>query len=228
MTETILIVEDDPNVSEGLRDILTGYGYEACAASTLREAMEAFHRLPVDLVVLDVSLRQDSGYDVCRQIRKESDVPVLFLTACSSEMEVVRGFQTGGDDYVVKPFRVQELLLRIQALLRRSHRPEEAVVKSGSLFLRPDRHEARKNGEALELTSTEWKLLSLLIHQYPRVLSREELLYQVWDRDSAFVEANTLNVNISRLREKLSDFEGAPYIETVRGVGYRWAVPVSG
>lgn len=227
MTEIILIVEDDESVAEGLREILSGYGYQVLAAADNRGALELFRRESVDLIVLDVSLGQDSGYDLCRQIRERGETPVLFLTACSSEIEVVRGFQAGGDDYVVKPFRMQELLMRIRALLRRAGRSERSLQRSGSLVCDRESREFRKDGAPLDLTATEWKLVSALIGHWPQALSREELLYLVWDRDASFVEANTLSVNVSRLREKLGEFQGAPYIETVRGVGYRWAVPVT-
>ena len=141
-------------------------------------------------------------------------------------MELIRGFQAGGDDYLTKPFRMQELLMRVQALLRRAVRKDSSVIKTGELALNTEKLLLKKDGEVVSLSGVEWKIVSALISHYPHALSREELLYLVWDKDASFVEANTLNVNVSRLREKLGSCGGYPYIETVRGVGYRWAVPV--
>ncbi len=227
MSETILIVEDNTSVAEGLRDILAGNGYAAFVAASNREAMEMFQKERVSLLILDVSLGPDSGFDLCRELREKSDVPILFLTACSSEMELVRGFQMGGDDYVTKPFRMQELLMRIRALLRRAGDREGKVFKSGELLCDREQMNVVRGGSPLDLTATERKLVFALVERWPAAVSRRELLYQVWDKDADFVEGNTLSVNVSRLREKLGDFGGAAYIETVRSVGYRWAVAVS-
>ena len=220
----ILVVEDDKNVAEGLRDIFLAQSYEVSVAKSSRDAMTVLQTQPVDLAVLDVSLGEDSGYDLCRKIRQSSDMPILFLTARDSEMELIRGFQAGGDDYLTKPFRMQELLLRVQALLRRTARKENGPLRTGALLLEPEKHLLKKDGTVLSLSGVEWKIVSALIAHHPQTLTREELLYLVWDKDAVYVEANTLNVNISRLREKLGSFDGHPYIETVRGVGYRWAV----
>ena len=220
----ILVVEDDENVAEGLRDIFSVQGYEVSAAASSKDALDLLKREAVDLAVLDISLGADSGYDLCRDIRRFSDMPILFLTARSSEMELIRGFQAGGDDYLTKPFRMQELLVRVQALLRRTLRKENGPMRSGELILEPEKRLLKKDGVLLSLSGVEWKIIFSLIANYPKTLTREELLYLVWDKDADFVEANTLNVNISRLREKLGSYEDSPYIETVRGVGYRWAV----
>ena len=222
----ILVVEDDKNVAAGLRDIFFAQGYAVWTAENSRDALSILQTETVDLTVLDVSLGADSGYDLCRDIRRFSDMPVLFLTACSSEMELIQGFQAGGDDYLTKPFRMQELLVRIEALLRRAGRRESGEVRTGELVIEPEKRLIKRNGVVLGLSGVEWKIISAVISHYPRALNREELLYFVWDKDAQFVEANTLNVNISRLREKLGGFDGMTYIETVRGIGYRWAVPL--
>lgn len=227
MSEYILIVEDDLSVAEGLRDILTGCGYDVSAAAGRREAMALLQSRPVDLILLDVTLGQDNGFELCREIRKSSFTPILFLTACNSEMELVRGFRMGGDDYVTKPFRMQELLVRIEALLRRASGRKRKRVTSGGLSFDKDKLTVSRDGRVLDLTSTERKLAFALLERWPASVSREALLYEVWDKDADFVEENTLSVNISRLREKLGEFESRPYIETLRGVGYRWAQDVS-
>lgn len=223
-----MIVEDDYYITDGLKDILCGYGYTVFCAKNRKEATEILENNGIHLVILDVHLGKDNGYDLCREIREQSEIPVLFLTGCGSEMELIRGFQVGGDDYVTKPFRIQELLVRIQAILRRTAKRTAANRVSGELIYRPDLHQVFKNKKLLELTVVEMKLLVVLMQNWPNAMTRQSLLYQVWDKEEAFVEENTLNVNISRLREKLGTYEGNLYIETVRGIGYRWAVPVKG
>ena len=228
MNECILIVEDDENVAEGLNDVLSGYGYIVLDSSNKKETLEIFQKKPVDLIIMDVNLGKDNGYEICKEIRKDSQVPILFLTGCSSELELIRGFQTGGDDYVTKPFRMQELLVRIQALLRRCAAQKNIFYQSGDLIYNHHTCQLLKNNEVLDLSITEVKIITILLENWPRTIPREELLYQVWDKDSVFVEENTLSVNISRIREKLGLFENHSYITTVRGVGYRWAVSVKG
>ena len=228
MNECILIVEDDENVAEALNDVLSGYGYIVLESSNKKETLEIFQKKPIDLIIMDVNLGKDNGYEICKEIRKDSQVPILFLTGCSSELELIRGFQTGGDDYVTKPFRMQELLVRIQALLRRCAALKNIFYQSGDLIYNHHTCQLLKNNEVLDLSITEVKIITILLGNWPRTIPREELLYQVWDKDSVFVEENTLSVNISRIREKLGLFENHSYITTVRGVGYRWAVSVKG
>ncbi len=226
MEHTILIIEDDATVAEGLKDILSDCGYRIYSAKNGKEAFVMLRAQEIHLILLDVMLGAESGYTLCKAIRAETEAPILFLTACSSELELIRGFQVGGDDYITKPFRMQELLVRIKALLRRSAKQSGEVLKTGALWVYPALHQVKKDSELLVLTATEWKIASALIEHSPQPLTRNELLYLVWDKDASFVEENTLSVNISRLREKLGQFEGCPYIETVRRVGYRWAAPV--
>lgn len=228
MNECILIVEDDESVSEGLEEILSSYGYDTVCASNKKEVLNILSKCPVHIIIMDVNLGEDCGYEICKEIRKQSQVPVLFLTGCSSEIELIRGFQMGGDDYVTKPFRMQELLVRIQALLRRCSTQKNVVYYSGDLTYYQSEYQIVKKNQILDFSITEIKILTILLENWPKTITREELLYDVWDKDAVFVEENTLNVNISRIREKLGLFEGNPYIVTVRGVGYRWAVPVRG
>ena len=222
----ILVVEDDRSVAEGLRDVFSAQGCRVTLAENSREALAAVRAGDVDLAVLDVSLGADSGYDLCREIRRSSALPVLFLTARSNDLELVRGFRSGGDDYLTKPFRMQELLVRVEALLRRTSRREEGPLRAGALELDPAKYLVKRDGVVMSLSGVEWRLASCLAERWPQAVTRDELLFHVWDRDAGFVEDNTLNVNISRLREKLGNWNGQPYIETVRGIGYRWAVPV--
>lgn len=231
MKQEILIVEDDVQVAEGLHDILSGYGYQIFTADNAKSALECMDRQNIRLIILDVCLNGESGYDICRTVRRKSDVPILFLTACSSEVEVVRGFTAGGDDYLVKPFRMQELLVRMQALIRRYVPDIKELYRSGELAINFEGWQLWRLADQgkkipIEVTPIEWKMLLLLIKKYPHTVSRRQLLYEIWDKDAAFVEENTLNVNISRIREKLGTYGDDSYIATIRGKGYRWNVPI--
>ncbi len=226
MAGRILVVEDDRGVAEGLREVFEGRGYGVELASGTEEALELLRARTADMAVLDVSLGAESGYGLCRRIREFSDLPILFLTARSGEADLVEGFGSGGDDYLTKPFRVRELIARVEALMRRTRfRPSDRLV-TGELVLDQATHTLTLSGEPVKLSGVEWDILSALMLSWPRALTREELFYRVWDKDAKFVEENTLSVNISRLREKLGGPEGRARIETVRGVGYRWGVPV--
>lgn len=226
MHESILIIEDDPSVAEALKDILTSQQYKVSAVQSAEQTLSFLKKENTDLLILDVNLDSENGYDLCKEIRRFSDIPIIFLTARIGEEDLIQGFKSGGDDYITKPFRMQELLVRIQALLKRSARQNSVVYQSGEITFNATSRQVFLNDVLLDLTATEWNLLLLLIKNYPRVLSREELLYQIWDKDNLFVQANTLSVNISRLRDKLGYHEGKNYIETLRGIGYQWAVPV--
>lgn len=224
MDKTILIVEDDKNIIEGLTDILSVKGYKVASAMNEKNTIECLDKMRIDLVIMDVNLGNDNGFEICKKIRMKSNIPLLFLTACDSEMELVRGFQAGGDDYITKPFRVQELILRIQSLLRRSNAVNCSYISSGDINFYRDEYRITKANDQIELTSIEFKIVSLLLNEWPNTIQREALFCQVWD--SEFVDANTINVNISRIREKLGNYQGINYIETIRGIGYRWGVPV--
>lgn len=224
MKKTILIVEDDENVVEGLTDILAENGYAILAAMNEENAVNCIEKNKVALVIMDVNLGEENGIDICKTIRNSSDIPILFLTACDSEMDLVRGLQAGGDDYITKPFRLQELLVRIQALLRRYALNEKVLFRSGELLYDNREYRLQKSGLTLDLTATEIKIISFLLNEWPKTIERDFLYHKIWDTD--FVDTNTINVNISRIREKLGTFNGKSYIETVRGIGYRWGIPV--
>lgn len=224
MKKTILIIEDDENIIEGLTDILAENGYDTLAATNEKTSISCIENNAVALVIIDVNLGDENGFDICKSIRSWSDIPILFLTACDSEMELVRGFQAGGDDYITKPFRLQELLVRIQALLRRYTIKEKVLLSSGELIYNNREYCLRKNDELLDLTAIEIKIISFLMNEWPGTIEREVLFQKIWNTD--FVDMNIINVNISRIREKLGAFNGKSYIETVRGIGYRWGIPV--
>ena len=209
----ILLVEDDTALREALEELLLREGYGVLKASDVRSARSALDA-QTDLVILDVGLPDGDGVSLCRAWRSEGvQTPILFLTAKDEELDVVRGLDAGGNDYVTKPFRMQELLSRIRAQLRRNQ-PE--ISRSG-ITLDPARLQASRNGEILLLTVTEYKILTKLISSRA-IITRAALLDALWDADSRFVDDNTLSVHISRLREKV----GGSHIKTIRGVGYQW------
>lgn len=226
MSKNILIIEDDETLAEALSDFLRESGYETSYASTLSQTLNVLRTSDINLIILDVHLGIEDGYTLCQEIRTTYDIPILFLTGCSSESEIIQGFSAGGDDYVTKPFRIRELLARIQALLKRSRASDNFLQKSGDIIYDKRSRQFSKDHIPLDLTLTEQRLACCLMEQALSTVTREHLFYQVWDKYNAYVDSNTLNVNISRLREKLGEWQGTPYIQTVRGIGYRWAFPL--
>ena len=211
----ILLVEDDAALRGALEELLCREGYDVVKASNVRSAREGLDAT-ADLVILDVGLPDGDGVELCRSWRSEGvQTPILFLTAKDEEMDVVRGLDSGGNDYVTKPFRMQELLSRIRALLRRNQR-DTSITRSG-ITLDTTKLQATRNGEILLLTVTEYKILAKLISSRS-IITRAVLLEALWDLDSRFVDDNTLSVHVSRLREKI----GGSHIKTIRGVGYQW------
>lgn len=211
----ILLVEDDAALRGALEELLQREGYDVLKASNVRLARESFNS-SVDLIMLDVGLPDGDGVSLCRQWRSEGvQIPILFLTAKDEELDVVRGLDAGGNDYVTKPFRMQELLSRIRALLRRNQK--EATISRSGITLDKAKLQASRDGEVLLLTITEYKILAKLISERS-IITRAALLDALWDVDSRFVDDNTLSVHVSRLREKV----GSSHIKTIRGVGYQW------
>ena len=211
----ILLVEDDTALRGALEELLYREGYDVVKASNVRSARNGLDST-IDLVILDVGLPDGDGVELCRSWRTEGvQTPILFLTAKDEEMDVVRGLDSGGNDYVTKPFRMQELLSRIRALLRRNQR-DTTITRSG-ITLDTAKLHATRNGEVLLLTVTEYKILAKLISSRS-IITRAVLLEALWDLDSRFVDDNTLSVHVSRLREKI----GGSHIKTIRGVGYQW------
>ena len=211
----ILLVEDDTALRGALEELLLREGYEVIKAADVRAAQTAMEPA-IDMVMLDVGLPDGDGISLCRAWRSAGiQTPILFLTARDEEMDVVRGLDAGGNDYVAKPFRMQELLSRIRALLRRNQK--ETTVSRSGITLDTAKLQASRDGEVLLLTVTEYKILAKLISERS-IITRAALLDALWDVDSRFVDDNTLSVHISRLREKV----GGSHIKTVRGVGYQW------
>ena len=216
MSAHILLVEDDTFLREGLVELLTNESYKITAAENANKAKTYLNMTDFDLVVLDVRLPDGSGLDICRKIRADGKtMPVLFLTACDDENEIVAGLDSGADDYVTKPFGIKVLLSRIRALLRRN---PSSIYESDGLYVDLNKMIVRKNGETVFLTPTEFQILSTLIRNAGIVVTRGSLLSSIWDCDGNFIDDNTLSVHISRLREKISTSK----LSTIRGVGYRW------
>ena len=223
---TILLVEDEGAITEPLAEALEREGFNAAIAGTAAEAMEVAGRREPDLVLLDIGLPDGSGLDVCRELRRASQVPIIMLTARGSEADRVAGLELGADDYIVKPFSAREVMARVRAVLRRavpSPTGDGEPIRIGELSLDTAKYEARLDGKPLELSRKEFELLRVLMQSSGSVLTREALIDEVWDMNW-FGSTKTLDVHISGLRKKLGDDPKEPrYIHTVRGVGFRFS-----
>jgi DNA-binding response OmpR family regulator len=225
----ILLVEDDANLALGVEYALRNEGFNVSVAGTAASARKLLLSQNYDLALLDIMLPDGTGYDLCRLIREKGRMPVIFLTACDEEVNVVMGLDLGGDDYITKPFRVRELVSRIRAVLRRAGGPAEAGGTLSSRGVAVNTLECRvtKGGAEVPLTPLEYRLLLALMNHPRQALSRGQLLEALWDVDGEFVDDNALSVYVRRLREKLEDDPDNPaLITTVRGVGYRWDADV--
>lgn len=217
----ILLLEDDPALSHGIALALRAAG-RVVPCATLAEARRALGAQTFDLLLLDVNLPDGSGLDLCRAVRRDSQVPILFLTANDAEYDEVAGLEAGGDDYIVKPFSLAVLRARVDAALRRAQTPVGGLITIGALSLDFDRLVFTRSGEPLTLSRTEQRLLRILTGNPGRTLPRALLLDRVWE-GGEFVDENTLSVTVRRLRGKLEpDPKNPIYIRTVYGVGYVW------
>lgn len=219
----IFLLEDDASIAMGLEYSLHKEEYETRLARTVKEALEIISAEEFDLYLLDLTLPDGSGYDVCRTIKEKGDLPVIFLTAFDDEVNVVMGFDLGADDYISKPFRVNELMARIKSVLRRynSEAGKSGILELHGLKINTNEAKVYKNGNEIVLTVMEYRLLLILLNNKGRVLSRNQLLENIWDIDGIFVNDNTLTVYIKRLRDKIEDNSDNPQIiKTVRKMGY--------
>jgi two-component system response regulator MtrA len=223
MDERVLLVEDDASIREIATLGLTQAGFRVTTAADGRDGLLHFRQTPFDLVILDVMLPNLDGYEVCRQIRGESRVPIIMLSAKSDTVDVVVGLELGADDYVTKPFEMAELVARARAAVRRAvAAPEEPVLIRGELEVDPGAFMARRHGEELNLTATEFKLLLELARRPGQVFTRELLLERVWNYEY-LGDSRLVDVAVQRLRAKVEDDPKEPrMIKTVRGVGYRF------
>jgi two-component system response regulator RegX3 len=231
VTETsahILVVDDEPSITEFVSYNLKKEGYDVAVASTGDEALALAKREPFDLVVLDVMLPGIDGYEVCRRLRADSEVPVLFLSARDTELDKVVGLEIGGDDYLAKPFGVRELQARVKALLRRRHAgtrdggTTSDRIEMAGIVVDEAAHTATADGRPIDLTPREFELLACLMRHSGKVLSRDQLLKEAWGWEY-LVETKTVDTHVKRLRDKLETAGVDPsLVETVRGYGYRF------
>lgn len=224
MTNRVLVVDDDPALAEMLGIVLRGEGYDVNHCADGSSAVAMFRHTKPDLVLLDVMLPGQSGVEVCRKIRSESDVPIIMLTARTDTVDVVSGLEAGADDYVNKPFKPVELIARVRARLRRGD-VEPEVVRIGDLTIDLAAHSVTRGDEAISLTPLEFDLLLALARKPWQVFSREVLLDQVWGYRHA-ADTRLVNVHVQRLRSKIEkDAENPEIVLTVRGVGYKAGAP---
>lgn len=223
-----MLLEDDISLIDGLQYSLKKNGFRVDCVRTVQEALHSLEELKqYDLLLLDVTLPDGTGFEVCEKIRKKDpQIPIIFLTASDEEVNIIRGLDCGGDDYITKPFRLGELCSRIRALLRRSGisgKKAQNRIESGDISIDFVGSRAYLNGKPLELTSAEYRLLCLLIRNANQVVTRESIFNELWDGLGDFVDDNTLSVYIRRLREKVEEDPSHPqYLFTVRGFGYQW------
>ena len=218
----ILIVEDDAVIAGAMAEHLCSWGFEAKTVEDLSSVLEELTAFGPHLVLLDVSLPFHNGFYWCAQIRRQSPVPVIFISSRSEDMDIVMAVNMGGDDYIAKPFSMEVLLAKVQAMLRRSYdfAGPSALLSAGDLSLSPAEGKAYFRGEGAELTRNELKILQTLLENKGRVVSRETLMTRLWESDS-FVDENTLAVNVARLRRKLSSIGAEGAVETRKGLGYQ-------
>lgn len=223
--EKILLVEDDEALSKGIIFALERESFDVIYAGTVAESEKYIAEKSFDLIILDVNLPDGNGFDLCKNIRQTINVPIIFLTACDEEVNVVLGLEIGGDDYITKPFRLREFISRIKAVLRRTGEAKDnsCILISRSIKFNTGEMKLYKNNQEIILTKIEYKLINTFMNNPLLVLSRGKLLEAIWDVDGEFVDDNALSVSIRRLREKIEDNPSKPeYIITVRGMGYKW------
>jgi len=220
----IMLVEDDKALVLGMEYALKKEGYNVISAGTINEAQKLLDN-NIELVLLDVSLPDGNGYDFCKELRIKSNVPVIFITALDGEANIVFGLDIGADDYITKPVRISEMISRIKAVMRRRSNQysneSKNIIVSGNVSIEPLKCRVLVDSAEVNLTAAEYKLLLLLVENKGRVLERNQIIEKLWDIDGNFIDHNTLNVYVKRLREKI-ETESRKHIETLRGLGYMW------
>ena len=217
----ILLVEDDGQIAAYLGELLRAEGFDTQIAGSKKEAGECLLIQAFDLVLLDVSLPDGNGFSICAEIKKEYEIPVIFLTASGDEYSVVAGLDMGADDYIAKPFRPRELISRIRSVLRRCKK-EQRILSCGDLKVNVSSATVTKGEKELFLSALEYRLLLLLLQNKGQILTRNQLLEEIWDASGEYVNDNTLSVYMKRLREKIEENPQSPrLLHTIRGIGYR-------
>ena len=217
----ILLVEDDGQIASYLGELLRAEGFDTQIAGSKTEASECLLIQAFDLVLLDVSLPDGNGFSICAEIKKEYEIPVIFLTASGDEYSVVAGLDMGADDYIAKPFRPRELISRIRSVLRRCKK-EQRILSCGDLKVNVSSATVTKGEKELFLSALEYRLLLILLQHKGQILTRNQLLEEIWDASGEYVNDNTLSVYMKRLREKIEENPQSPrLLHTIRGIGYR-------
>ena len=217
----ILLVEDDGQIASYLGELLRAEGFDTQIAGSKKEAGECLLIQAFDLVLLDVSLPDGNGFSICAEIKREYEIPVIFLTASGDEYSVVAGLDMGADDYIAKPFRPRELISRIRSVLRRCKK-EQRILSCGDLKVNVSSATVTKGKKELFLSALEYRLLLLLLQNKGQILTRNQLLEEIWDASGEYVNDNTLSVYMKRLREKIEENPQSPrLLHTIRGIGYR-------
>lgn len=223
MKKTVLVLEDDVDLAEGIELSLQSKELNFVICSTIAEARTVIQQQKFDLMIFDINLPDGNGLEFCREIKQKTSSPIALLTAKDMELDIVKGLESGADDYITKPFSLMVLRARIRALLRRSPMRNEPEYKDSDFLFRFETMEFYKNGVPIELSKTEQRILYLLISNPNRIITRERLLEWVWPEGTEYVEDNALSVAIRRLRDKLEEDSSNPeYIKTVYGKGYMW------
>ena len=219
----VMVLEDDIDLAEGIELSLKSEELNFIMCKTITEARKALALYQFDLLIFDINLPDGNGLDFCRELKKKMQIPIVLLTAKSMEMDIVKGLESGADDYITKPFSLMVLRARIRALLRRNIITSEQEYRDSVFLFRFETMEFYKNGVQIDLSKTEQRILYLLISNPNRILTRERLLEWVWSEGAEYVEDNALSVGIRRLRDKLEDDSSNPsYIKTIYGKGYVW------
>ena len=219
----MLVVEDDDNLSRGIVFSFEKDGFTVVSAKTLKMAYTFFTQHEFDIIILDIGMPDGSGLELCRRIREKSNIPIIILTVCDLETDEVSGFASGADDYITKPFSLSILRARVEAVLRRAKSKEGRIIMSGVFKLDVDRGKFFKGDEEIPVSATEYRLLNFFMKSAGQILSKEQILAALWDKQGNFVDENTLAVNISRLRAKIErDPKNPKNIKTIHGMGYIW------
>lgn len=224
---SILLVEDDLSLIDGFKFFLRKNGFNVDIARTVNEAFSMINNQNYDLLILDLTLPDGNGFEICKKVRQSSTIPIIYLTASDEEVNVVMGLDIGGDDYITKPFKLNELVSRINALLRRAKLsgPDQIELQSNGITVKLQESRVWKDNHEIELTTAEYRLLCLLIQNPNIVLTRDVILDRLWDGNGSFVDDNTLSVYVRRLRSKIEDSpENPTYLLTIRRLGYKWNV----
>lgn len=217
----ILLVEDDSQIAAYLGELLRAEGFDTQIAGSKKEAGECLLAQDFDLVLLDVSLPDGNGFSICAEVKREYEIPVVFLTASGDEYSVVAGLDMGADDYIAKPFRPRELISRIRSVLRRCKK-EQRILSCGDLRVNVSSATVTKGEKELFLSALEYRLLLLLLQNKGQILTKNQLLEEIWDASGEYVNDNTLSVYMKRLREKIEENPQSPrLLHTIRGIGYR-------